>query len=171
MFKYIFILLTCGLSWYVCYGQKQNRPLHIIEDTVKFTYGYANAKGDTTIPLGKYKYCFTDKFYNFAIVRTTDFRTVGIDRNENILFDVFMFDNGPDYPSDKLFRIIINGKIGYADLKGHIVITPQFDCALPFEKGKAKVGTGCTIKREGEHSAWVGGTWHIIDKKGNTVGE
>lgn len=169
-FKYSSCLITLLFISIASFAQ-QKGPLHIIEDTITYKCGYANAKGDTIIPLGKYKYCFTEQFNNFAIVRTNDYRTVGIARNEKILFDVFIFDNGPDYTSDGLFRITINGKMGYANLKGHIVIEPQFDCAYPFEHGKAKVGTGCSAKRYGEHWAWTGGMWYTIDKKGNKIGQ
>ena len=94
---------------------------------------------------------------------------VGIDRNENILFKVYIFDNGPDYPSDGLFRIVKNGKIGYANLKGQTVITPKYDCAYPFKKGKAEVGIGCQTKSAGEYHYWVGDHWYTINKRGQVV--
>ena len=74
---------------------------------------------DTIIPFGKYLICFTDKFDKFAIVSAPDKGIIGIDRKENILFNVYVFDNGPDYPSNGLFRIIKDGKIGYADMNGN----------------------------------------------------
>ena len=60
---------------------------------------------------------------------------------------VFRFDNGPDYTSDGLFRILVENKIGYADsATGKIVINPQFECAWPFEHGVAKVSVDCECK-------------------------
>ncbi|MGZ3848664.1 MAG: WG repeat-containing protein [Flavisolibacter sp.] len=138
-------------------------------DTTHGEYGYVNAKGDTAIQLGKYPMCYTDKFDKFAIVSTKDKGLVGIDRNENVVFNVYVFDNGPDYPSNGLFRIIKDGKIGYANLNGQIVIQPQFDCAYPFKNGKAKVGKGCKEKTDGEHRWWTEGNWYTIDKKGKVV--
>jgi hypothetical protein len=149
--------------------QTPRKPLHRIEDKTTGMYGYANAKGDTIIPLGKYDMCFTERFDQFAIVLLKGKGLVGIDRNENVLFNVYIMDNGPDYPSDGLFRIVQNGKVGYANLKGQIVIAPKYDCAYPFKKGKAEVGTGCQTKADGEYHYWVGGRWTTINKSGKVV--
>jgi hypothetical protein len=139
-------------------------------DTVKDEYGYKNLKGDTIIPLGKYSICFTDTFNTYAIVTIPHKGFVAIDRQENILYYVFPFDNGPDYVSDGLFRILIDGKIGYADsATGKIIIKPQFDCAWPFENGIAKVSTDCKTKSDGEHSTWLSDSWFYIDKTGKKV--
>jgi predicted alpha/beta superfamily hydrolase len=83
------------------------------------------------------------------------------------LYEVFMFDNGPDYASEGLIRIVKNGKIGYADAKTFVqVVVPQFDCAFPFENGKAKVSKDCKTVKDGEHSSWTSEHWQFIDKKG-----
>ena len=68
---------------------------------------------------------------------------------------VFMFDNGPDYVSDGMYRIIENGKMGFANEKGKVVIPPKYDFVWPFEKGSAKFCNGCTFKKEGEHTRIV----------------
>jgi hypothetical protein len=163
------ILLTIALSANISYGQVKKNILHLVHDTINDKYGYLNKKGDTIVPFGKYSFCFTTKFDKFAIVSLPDKGFIGIDRNENILFNIFVFDNGPDYLSDGLFRIVKNGKIGYADKNGNIIIFPKYDCAYPFVKGKANVGTGCEIKNEGEHWLWTGGVWHFINKKGQLL--
>ena len=131
--------------------------------------GYANAKGDTVIAIGKYMICFTDTFTNVAIVLEPSTGYIAIDKKETVLYEVFPFDNGPDYPSEGLFRIIKNEKIGYADEDGKIVIEPQFSCAYPFEDGKAKVTMNCTVKQEDEHNIWESKEWYYIDKSGNKV--
>jgi hypothetical protein len=161
----LFFLTTATIGW--C--QIHQTTLHIIEDKTTFKYGYVNAKGDTLIPPGKYEMCFTEQFDQLAIVLVKGKGIVGIDRNENILFKVYIFDNGPDYPSDGLFRIVKNGKIGYANLKGQTVITPKYDCAYPFKKGKAEVGIGCQTKSDGEYHYWVEGHWYTINKRGQVV--
>ncbi len=119
--------------------------------------------------MGKYATCYTKRFDDFAIVWSSEKGLIGIDRKENVLFHVFIFDMGPDYPSRDLTGIVIDGKIGYANMHGKIVVPPQYDCAYPFEHGKAKVGHGCTLKKYGEHSVWVGGEWQVIDRKGNVA--
>jgi hypothetical protein len=150
-------------------GQTNSGVLRLLEDTAKDDYAYVNSNGDTVIPFGKYLICYTKKFDKFAIVKSLEKGIIGIDRNENVLFNVYEFDNGPDYPSNGLFRITENGKIGYADMKGNIIVPPQFDCAYPFKNGKAKVGKGCKRQTDGEHSWWTDGTWYTINKKGNIV--
>ena len=89
------------------------------------------------------------------------------DSNKKVLYDIFPYDNGPDYTSDGLFRIVKDGKIGYADEHSYaIVIPPQFDCAFPFENGKAKVSNKCQTVKDGEHSIWESDAWQYLDKKG-----
>lgn len=149
---------------------KNNDFLVSFTDTITNEYGYKNVNGDTIIPLGKYAMCFTDTFKTYAIVVKLNIRFVAIDRQENDLYEVFSFDNGPDYPSESLFRIVENNKIGYADsLSGKVVIKPQFDCAWPFENGVAQVSNDCKTLTDGEHSSWVSEHWFYIDKTGKKV--
>jgi len=83
---------------------------------------------------------------------------------------VFPFDNGPDYTSDGLFRILAKNRIGYADSStGKIIINPQFECAWPFERGIAKVSIDCQKRADGEHSTWSSDRWYYIDKSGRKV--
>jgi hypothetical protein len=86
---------------------------------------------------------FTDTFKKIAIVKKPKLGFVAINRREKVLFEVFTFDNGPDYLSDGLFRIKKNGKIGYADSDFSIKIQPQYGCAFPFENGVAEVSIDC----------------------------
>lgn len=137
--------------------------------------GYRNSKGEIIIPIAKYNHCFTDTFKNFAYVsdeKLTNSKIVAIDRNENILFDAYMFDNGPDYLEDGLFRVVRNGKIGYADKNGIIVIESKFECADQFENGIARVALNCKLEKEKydlEHTRMESGSWFYVDKKGNKV--
>ena len=139
------------------------------------SYGYRNLQGEIVIPLGKYQQCFTDTFKNIAFVsdeKLTNSKIVAINRNEKILFEAYMFDNGPDYLEDGLFRIIQNGKIGYADKNGVIVIEPKFECADQFENGIARVALDCTLVKDEsdpEHSRMESDSWFYIDKKGNKI--
>ncbi|CAN0515193.1 unnamed protein product, partial [Phaeothamnion confervicola] len=128
--------------------------------------GYVSVKGDTVIPAGKYAHCYTDTIKTFGIVMTQDKRLIGIDKNQKELFEVFWFDNGPDYVSDGLFRIVKDNKIGYADENGKITIEPQYDCAYPFENGVAKVSRNCTTTQDGEHTTWESDHWEVIHKDG-----
>jgi hypothetical protein len=141
----------------------------IIDTTSNERYGYVDTRGDTVISFDKYRICYTDTFRIMAIVLKEKAGFVGIDRNENVLFEIFPYDNGPDEPSEGLFRMVENGKIGFADLNGNIVIKPQYDCDFPFEQGLAKVSKDCRSINDGEHTAWTSDNWYFIDKKGKSV--
>lgn len=130
--------------------------------------GYVNQKGDTVIPIGKYQYCFLDTVTTYAIIGDKS-EVYAIDQRENRLYEVYWYDNGPDYVKDGLFRIKRNGKIGYANPKGEIVIEPQFDCANPFENGKAKVTFDCQLSKVGEHTEMKSDNWFYIDKTGKKI--
>jgi hypothetical protein len=159
--KYLTIILL------VLTGCRNSNNYYVkITDSKTNKQGYVNAKGDTVIALGNYAECFTDTFRNYAIVSKCGEGFIGIDRSERVLFHVYPFDNGPDYPSDGLFRIIENGKIGYADLQGNIVIKPQFGCAFPFESGHAKAALTCSTQMDGEYSVWNSDHWFYIGKFG-----
>lgn len=139
-------------------------------DSTTDGYGYKNANGGIVIPIGKYSMCFTDTFKTYAIVVKPNMGFIGIDRQENILYEVFAFDNGPDEESNGLFRIMENDKVGYANaVTGAIAIKPQFKCARPFEDGVAEVSMDCKTKLEGEHSVCIGGNWFYIDTMGKKV--
>jgi hypothetical protein len=148
----------------------QKRPLLFrIEDSLTGEQGYATRFGDTVIALGKYGHCFSEIFEDFAIVLAHG-QFIAIDRNERMLFEVYRFENGPDYPSEGLFRILQDGKIGFADLKGKVVIKPQFDGAFPFEHGRSQVCIGCTSRKvSDEYSTWFGGKWYDINKRGKKL--
>lgn len=146
---------------------RNNDYLISFNDTLTDQYGYKNSNGGIVIPPGKYQKCFTDTFKTYAIVVKPNGGFIAIDRKENVLYGIFPYDNGPDYPSEGLFRILVNNKIGYADsITGKVVIKPQFDCAWPFENGVAKVSTNCKTQAEGEHSVWLSDHWYYIDKTG-----
>lgn len=164
-------LLFFTLLSLTTFGQtKKNNDYWIsFADTIRNTCGYLNQKGDTTIQAVNH-FCFTDTFRTYAIVINKNSQLVGIDRQQNILYNIFWIDNGPDYASDGLFRIIINDKIGYADeLTGKVIIKPQFDCAFPFENGIAKVGLNCQTHPTGEYHYWTSNNWFYINKKGQKI--
>lgn len=129
--------------------------------------GYKNSKGDIIIPVEKYDYCFTDTIRDLGmVVEKKTGRILAIDGNANELFEVFRYDNGPDYEKNGVFRIIKNRKIGYANAKGEVVIEPQFDCAYPFEGAFAKVSNACEIVLDGDYSVWKSDDWYRINKEG-----
>ncbi|MFZ5948387.1 MAG: WG repeat-containing protein [Stygiobacter sp.] len=191
----IIVIVTIIITFfgYSCFQQIKNtnkdyydlRDFTVTDYLVKFShdnisgidslYGYKDLRGNIIIQPGKYIQCFTDTFRTFAFVfdeKLTGSKFVAIDRNERILFDAYIFDNGPDYLEDGLFRIIRNGKIGYANEKGIIVIAPQFECADPFENGTARVSLNCKKTQplnNPEHTMEKSDSWFFIDKIGNII--
>lgn len=136
--------------------------------------GYVNPAGDTIVPVGKYMLCLTDTIRTFGIVapNTPDFSAYhGIDKQGRLLYEIPNYDNGPDWLADGLFRVIRNGKIGYADEEGYIKIDPQFECANPFDEGRAKVALDCELIPDGEYTRMESEEWFYIDRSGKKVEE
>ena len=161
--KLLFLLLISIVS----YGATTN--FLFLKTNKQGQYAYFNSKGKAIIPFGKYDMCFTDTFKKFAIVLKHNAGFVAIDRNEQVVFNVFPFDNGPDYTVEGLLRIVKDGKIGYADPNFSIKIKPQFGCAFPFKNGIAKVSNDCKTVSYGEHQVWTSKHWFYINKAGIRV--
>jgi hypothetical protein len=154
-----FLLLKCT--------SYQNDYLLAFNDPLKNESGFIQKDGDTVISGEKYLFCFTDTFRNFAVVNKKNIGFVAINRNEQVLYQIFNYDNGPDQAENGLFRIIKNNKIGFvSQITGEIKINPQFGCAFPFGDGKAKVSTNCEIKTKNEHTIWLSNDWFYINKEG-----
>lgn len=87
----------------------------------------------------------------------------------NKSYSIYQFDNGDDYFCEGLQRIVNkDGKIGFADSLGNVVIEPRFAFAFPFEDGYAKVTDKGKPEPVGEHWTWVSDSWYYIDHEGNT---
>lgn len=85
-------------------------------------------------------------------------------------YSIFRYDNGDDYFREGLQRIVDNdGKIGFADEKGNVVITPRFAFAFPFENGLAKATLEGRRVADGEHWRWISPEWFYIDRKGEII--
>ncbi|MBK8500785.1 MAG: WG repeat-containing protein [Saprospiraceae bacterium] len=133
------------------------------------SFGYVNQKGETIIPYGRFTQSFTDTIFTYGIVLEQfagSFDLIGINQQGQRLYEVLWFDNGPDYLEEGVFRILRDGKIGYADTTGRIVIEAQFECAEPFADGKARVSYNCDIVKDGEHTMMKSDSWFDIDKNG-----
>jgi hypothetical protein len=133
------------------------------------SYGYANQNGVEIVPIGKYQYCFQDTITTFGAVITKDNVFMAIDKNGAELYEIYKYDNGLDYVVDNRFRIVENGKIGYANELGEIVIKPQFECAEPFENGKARVTNDCKLIKDGEHTTVESESWFFINTDGEKM--
>ncbi len=134
-----------------------------------YTSGYINQKGDTMIPLDKYPRCFTDTFRYYALVIDVEKGLIGIDKNQNKLFNAVWTGEGtPVTENDGMILIKEKGKFGYANFRGEIVIEPNFDCAESFFNGKAKVSNDC-IETSSELRRRKMSSSFFIDKKGTRI--
>lgn len=135
--------------------------------------GFKNKNQDTVINIGKYSHCWTDTLKTFAIVFdkvNTNNNVVAINQKEQILFDIYISDNYPDEIKEGLFRVKQNGKIGYANKFGQIIIPCIYECAFPFENGKAKVTLDCKVEIDQyEHTITQSENWFFIDRTGNKI--
>ena len=153
--------------------------LHAVSDEDYLQYAvkvaYLNDAGDTIIPFGKYAYFGTDSLIHYANVMqhpsdSTWGRQVAIDRNQRILFDLLMFDYGPDLFSEGLTRVLRNGKMGYANKYGQIVIPCIYDYGGWFHNGKTEVSFNAREFMDNEeHKRVESDEWFLIDKQGRKV--
>lgn len=134
---------------------------------------YVNEKGDTIVPPGKYHYCYTDTITTYGIVVTHDGELIAIDRSDSMLYRVYRFDNGPDYPEEGLFRIMDQeGNIGFAaEEDGRVVIPPRFAYAEPFDGGRALVTDDGFMVPFGDYSYWESDEWYYIGPEGERLDE
>lgn len=132
---------------------------------------YLNEQGDTIVPYGKYEYCGFDSIAPIGIVAEPHYGIVMINNKGEKLFKVMTIDNfQADDVHEGLYRILDDeGKIGYADTLGNVVIKPQFQCALPFEGGSARVAYHGKKNDMDEHGEWESDEWFYIDKNGQRL--
>ncbi|GHT58503.1 hypothetical protein AGMMS50239_03190 [Bacteroidia bacterium] len=153
-------LASCNLS------KKQTTDDFLIlyeeyNDSLGFElFGYRNVQGEIAIK-AKYYMTETDTFHNVAFVIRDSSGWVAIDRNETILLYPFIFDNGPDYIKEGLFRFVENEKMGFANMDCEKIIPAIFDFVQPFENGIAEYTLGGHKEYEADdpnhHWWWAGG--------------
>ena len=93
----------------------------------------------------------------------------GIDKSGKKLFEAV--HDGEGYAiTEYEGRIMVqkNGKFGFANHKGEIVIQPKYTCAESFYKGRARVSNKCRRSKD-EHYMWESDDWIYIDKCGDEV--
>ena len=133
---------------------------------------FTNERGDTIVPFGKYEYVGCDSIAPIGIVAEPNHGLVALNTRGEKLFGVMQIDNfEPDIVCDGRFRIIgDNGLTGYADTLGNIIVQPQYQCALPFNGGRAKVARrGWKNDENDEHWYWMSDEWFYIDTNGRRL--
>ena len=95
-------------------------------------FGFKNKAGKVIIkPQYEQTMEFTKEKVSFVVSNN---RWVCIDTKNNPLLEAFIYDNGPDYYSEKLARFVENKKIGYFDSQCKKLIPAIYDFGFPFEK-------------------------------------
>lgn len=133
---------------------------------------FLNEKGDTIVQKGRYSYIGYDSIAPIGLVAESHHGIVALNTHGEKLFEVMQIDNlQPDIVSDGRFRIIgDNGLTGYADTLGNIVVQPQYQCAMPFDGGRAKVAIhGWRSGENDEHWMWMSDEWFYIDTNGHRL--
>lgn len=126
---------------------------------------YKNSLGKTIVRSKKYTIAFSDSISSIGFVGTRKGKVVCINNHGKELFEVYNVDNGPDYVSDGLFRIVgKDDKVGFADTCGAVVIPPVFSYATPFLNGVAKVTFEGKTQQQGECHYWKSDCWFSIKK-------
>jgi len=130
-------------------------------------WGYRDAAGEVAISP---RYVLADSFLAGGIAPVVDDTGWAyIDKRGSILLRPFTYDNGPDYFSEGLARFVEDGRFGFFDEAGRIVIAARFDFALPFHEGLAAFCVGCWSVTDGEHTHIEGGKWGYVDRSGRVV--
>lgn len=173
----VFTCLWCSCSQTDRPACDKNLTLIPFQDTTLVCgWGFKDEQGKVVIPP---QYCavfqevFSDRIACVVDARrkTPDGKNamLAIDKCNQVVLEPFVFDNGPDYVREGVFRFWKNGKLGYADKDGNVVIEPRFDFAGPFDQGMTGFCMGCKPEKFQEYVEWTGGKWGFIDKTGKEV--
>ncbi len=136
---------------------------------------YRNRAGQTIIPADEYHW--DAPYVQPVCIRHQAWlwhKTRGLERVDNrgqVLYQAYMFDNGPDHPQQGRYRIRRGDLIGYADATtGRVVIEPQFQAAFPFQHGRAQVSCRArNVRDEDGHGDWADTDYFEIDRHGRRI--
>ncbi|WP_419870523.1 WG repeat-containing protein [Chryseobacterium sp. CT-SW4] len=108
--------------------------------------------------------------YSKALEREKNATGYVYDRKGNFLYQPFLYDNGADYFEEGVRRFVKNGKVGFADQNGKIIIEAKHDFVSFFNYGYAAFCNGCDWEKiDEEHVRMVGGIWGVMNYKGEIV--
>ena len=169
--KHTFAILFFILSVLTSSGQKTKANYLVAfsdSSSGNELWGFKTTSGQISIK-PKYEIIGTDTLFDIAFV-TLNYKWIAINKKDSLVLSPYIFDNGPDYVQEGLFRFVENNKIGFSNLKGQKIIPAQFDFASPFSGGLAAFSIGGKMEKwDEEHSTWNGGLWGFINKNGQVV--
>ena len=165
-FAFTIILFSC-VEHHSHSKQNTSNPNSLIAFEENDLWGFKSTDVDAVIPP---KYLIVYDFNDHGGAAVLDENGwLFINQAGEELLKPFIFDNGPDAFKEGLARFVEEGKIGFFNPAGDVVIPAKFDFAYPFEQGQAKACEGCESVKQGDHSVIEGGTWFKIDKTGARV--
>lgn len=133
-------------------------------------YGYRNLAGEVVI---EPRYIHALNFLETGIGAVVDDKGWAyIDISGKVVLRPVTVDNGPDYFKEGLARFFEDGKMGFFDRTGRIVVPARFEWIAPFSDGRARFCEGCAKKPEdehGEHFRMTGKRWGYIDRTGRVI--
>src|ERR1035437_2341482 len=141
--KHTFAILFFILSVLTSSGQKTKANYLVAfsdSSSGNELWGFKTTSGQISIK-PKYEIIGTDTLFDIAFV-TLNYKWIAINKKDSLVLSPYIFDNGPDYVQEGLFRFVENNKIGYSNLKGQQIIPAQFDFASPFSGGLAAFSIG-----------------------------
>jgi hypothetical protein len=166
-------LFLCTLLLIGFRSHAQSDSSYIVRFTDPLNHsGYVDQQGRTVVRAGKYAVCLTDTVRTYAIVQKNEGDFVAIDRSGVELYTIFAERKSPDTPSEGTFRIVRDGKMGFADaVTGEIVVAPVYAYVKPYNWGIAQTCDSCRWVVD-ENYSYLNkrkGRWSYIDKAGNKI--
>ena len=137
MKKRLITLSIIILSTITCFAQEEEVLIYQYDPIADKGIGFVNSKGEIVIPADRFAFVYESRLDKITLVLFKDGpkSIYAINRKGEPLFEVYCFDNGPDYVKEGLFRIIENNKMGFANMNGEVVIKPQYDFVQPIQEG------------------------------------
>lgn len=130
---------------------------------------YLTQEGDTTISYGRFSYAGTDSFALMGVVIDEEDDWIAINNRGEKKYDLFPFEGSVYRDGEGMYRIVgEDGKVGYADQEGNIVVEPQYKVALCFMDGYANVTYGNASSEYGVDPS-KDEVWRLIDTSGRAV--
>lgn len=176
---FLSLIFTVPLS-----AQNKGNDLYYFINASDSLVGVKDSEGKIIIP-ARYP-CYLSQYTDTLPVKDSIIRMMDITREKNktaasygdaydrtgkFLYHPLFFDNGDDYFHEGLSRCVENGKAGFVNSKGIIVIQPQWDWVSSFNYGYAQVCNGCywDYSKDQEHPFLAyhkNADTFYIDKKG-----
>ncbi len=171
MRKLLVVLITwmgaCNPAPETVSHQTSGRLVTFEDSAAGFLWGYKDEAGSVVITP---RFVVAGEFSEHGLAAVAD--STGwhyINTSGATVVRPFVVDNGPDPFQEGLARFVDEGRVGYFDETGTIIVPAQFDYATPFAEGRATYCEGCTPQQDGEHIRYEGGRWGFLHHVGNAI--